>query len=217
MRTFTIPRTCTPRSVAVLQQLARNGSSRLRLTYRSWIADDPSSYAALPRVDIEHGYTESVLHGTNPHSRSGTLLFVSVHRAGTRAADHRVGFAVGYFPRPRSTAREVLFHIVHVHVDPAFRRSRLPHARVSSRVVEELVRAVTVRAHRLFPRATSVVLDVDPSAPCFQIGNPEYMSDRRSQTLLDMYRGAGFEVHAMPHLGPTRRRVERRVTLLNVE
>ena len=191
------------------------------LRRRTFYADDEASYAALPRVPLTHPYTRTVHANANAHSRGGDLVFVSV---GAEGVDDRewahaptdevggVGIAFGYFPRGQRGTKARAFHIVHVYVNPPYRKGTARTSAVSSWVVEQLVASVVARARRLYGADVALTLEVDPNAPCFQLGNAQYMTERRAQALEDMYVGAGFEVVPLPHEGRRRRTVRLRTT-----
>lgn len=191
------------------------------LRRRTFFADAPETYAALPRVRLTHPYTHAVHANANAHSRGGDLVFVSVgsERVEDDAWAHAptdevggVGFAFGYFPRGQRGTKARSFHIVHVHVNPPYRKGAARASTVSSWVVEQLVASVVARARRLYGADVALTLEVDPNAPCFQLGNPQYMTEQRSQALEDMYVGAGFDVVPLPHEGRRRRTVRFRTT-----
>lgn len=190
----------------------------------SSLVNTKEDHETLPLVEFEkdHPYTVHAYEGINgPVSKvSLGTLFCSVVWAGApnvaaaarepQSAPDGVGFGFGYFLRAKRTSNRLLhFHIVHVHVNRPYRRGREGGAHVSSFVVEEFVAAIKHRARTL--GAQQVTITIDKEAPCFQLGNREYMTDKRSQTLESMYTRAGFEVVPMPHEGKRgeyRRRVE---------
>lgn len=196
-------------------------ASRADLWRGVFRAHTPAEHAQLPRVVLRpvHPYTQRAYEGINDAVNRGALgtLFCSVV---WRGADDRVaaarepqrapdgiGFAFGHFVKRRGPGSHAAFHIVHVNVNPPYRRGQGGGAHVSSWIVEELVAAVKHHARSVLG-ATRVTLEVDPLAPCFQLGNTDHMSERRSQTLEDMYTRAGFSVIPMPSAGRHRRRVE---------
>jgi hypothetical protein len=186
------------------------------LRRRTFFANAPETYAALPRVPLTHPYTHAVHANANSHSRGGEVVFVSVGAEGVEEQEWAhaptenvggVGFAFGYFPSGQRGKRARSFHIVHVFVNPPYRKGAARTSTVSSWVVEQLVASVVARARRLYGSGVVLTLEVDPNAPCFQLGNPQYMTEQRSQSLEDMYVGAGFEVVPLPHEGRRRRTV----------
>jgi hypothetical protein len=225
-------RTCGSRNGATVQDNCRSQyrlygllpliESESDLHFRSFPVQDPADFARLPRMRLDHDYTRNVYEGRNVHSRGRTLLAVSIVWAGLEGAAVEaavrdptgerggVGLAFGYFREDRPTRRErqVTFHIVHVYVNPAYRRrSTAKHEGnlISSWIVEKLVAAVRIRARALGAAQVEVV--VDPNAPCFQLGNTQYMTEQRSKALENMYVRAGFEV--VPLLERNRRTVRR--------
>ena len=87
---------------------------------------------------------------------------------------------------------------------------------ISPLIVRALVNAIKSKAKDVptekGKKATEVLIQVDPEAPCFQLGNPQYMNEKRSQTLQNMYTAANFKVVPLIN-GKTRRKVERTIQL----
>jgi len=75
------------------------------------------------------------------------------------------------------------------------------------------VLSVAARARALrasgWRHVRSVRVTIDPNAPCFQLGNAQHMTARRSAELEHMYVNAGFAVVPLAHLGRGRRTVQR--------
>lgn len=186
------------------------------LRRRTFSAAAPEEYAALPRVSLAHPYTHTVYANGNFHSRGGDLVFVSVGAEGVAddAWAHApttevggVGFAFGYFPRGQRGTKARDFYIVHVYVNPPYRKGAARTSSVSAWVVEQLVASVVARARRLYGPDVALTFEIDPNAPCFQLGNAQHMTEQRSQALQGMYVDAGFTVVPLPHEGRTRRTV----------
>lgn len=194
------------------------------LRRKTFVAGTAEEHARFPRVRFHppHPYTQNRYEGNI--QRGAISVFCSIvwsqaEDAATmnpQSLPDGVGFGFGYF-LPRFTRGNVItFNIVHVNVNPPYRRggaTASADTSISSYVVRELVKGITQRARTVHPAARSVLVQVDPDAPCFQLGNPQYMSARRSNALEAMYTGAGFTVVPLPFEGPSRRKVEMTVKL----
>jgi GNAT superfamily N-acetyltransferase len=187
---------------------------------RTFVAGAADEYDALPRVRVAHAFATNVLAGRSEHSRGGELVFVSVGvprddgdapwAARPTEIAGGVGFAFGYFRPERGGGRRhgggSVFHIVHVYVNPPYRKGGVRRAsQVSSWVLRKLVSAVVARARHHHGPGTPVELTIDPNAPCFQLGNPQYLTAARSDALERVYADAGFERVPLPHEGRSRR------------
>ena len=192
------------------------------LKRRSFLAKEEDSFSLLPEIHIDHPYTNRVYTGRNLHTRGKTLLLVSVVWGGVENVDEAamsptlsggVGYAFGWFDAVARSS-PLLFNIVHVFLNPAYRRGEERNTGIAPLIVEQLVSSVLQRGRDNFPsRFTSVRIQVDPNAPCFQLGNSQYMSERKSMSLERMYTDAGFEVVPLPSEGRGRRMVQRTLPL----
>jgi hypothetical protein len=178
----------------------------------------------LPIVDFKppHAYTENKYTGeTLP--RGATTVFCSViWSQAENGAEHRpqnipdgVGFAFGYLSPRLERQKTMICNIVHVYTNPPYRGGKLhgQDVSISSLVVRKFVEGVIFRAKEVNGQVQNVRIQIDPQAPCFQLGNKQYMTEKRSQVLEDMYVGAGFSVIPLPVEGAQRRKVERIVNL----
>ena len=198
-------------------------SSRLDVHRQGFFARTLEEHVNLPNVTFatNHPYTVRAYHGINGavNKISRGTVFCSVvwkdaehpdaAKMNPQMLPDGVGFGFGYFaPHSRTGDRShIHFYIVHVFVNPPFRRGEGGGAHVSSIVVEEFVEAVKYRArHEL--HANKITFTIDPEAKCFQLGNTQYMTERQSQSFEDMYTNAGFEVIPLPSEGRNRRRVQ---------
>lgn len=195
--------------------------ARTDLTRRSFLARTAPEYAALPRVPTpRHPYTATTLEGRNATTRGGTLVFVSVLWSGLgedaegvaaspTTERGAVGFAFGYFGGRKGHGGVRHFNVVHVHVNPAYRKGPPGYAStLSSWALEQLTRSVQQRGRELYGPGVAMVVRIDPNAPCFQMGNAEFMTAPKSQQLEDMYAGAGFSIVPLPAEGARRRTAE---------
>jgi|EP00966_Prymnesium_polylepis_P205814 hypothetical protein len=185
---------------------------------RTFVAKTKEEHRRLPQVDITppHAYTQNKYEGNIPSGATTVFCSVLWSQAEDDAARQPqnipdgVGFAFGYFSPRLDKEKTITFNIVHVYVNPPYRGGKLPGqgVSISSLVVGELVKGVTYRVNEVNGKARNVRIQVDPVAPCFQLGNPQYMNTKRSNVLEDMYAGAGFSVIPLPHEGRQRRKVE---------
>lgn len=186
--------------------------SRAEVRRRSFVAIGEEGFDALPRVRLTHPYTKHIYDGSLVQKKP--VIFVSVVWEGVDDVDAAaqapqerggIGFAFGVLDSAYGT-----FDIVHVNLNRPYRRGGSEAAVMSSWIVRELVAAVMQRVRsggHARMRRSSVTFTVDPIAPCFQLGNAQYMTERQSQGLEDMYAAAGFEVVPLPHEGQRRRTV----------
>lgn len=197
--------------------------SREDLKRRSFLMGHPSMDGGLPNVSsaITHPFTVSAYEGNNFYSKGKVLVFVSILWNGIPDEDidriardptsrGGVGFAFGYFERVRATHKIHIFNIVHVFVNPAYRKGINKKSDVASWVVAELVSGVLYRAKKLYTQG-EILIQIDPNAPCFQLGNTDHMTETKSMNLQEMYAKAGFNVVPLPLEGRRRRTVELRL------
>ena len=82
---------------------------------------------------VTHPYTRSVYENSNVHSRGAEVVFVSVGVAAEGVSEEEwasdptgevggVGFAFGYFPSGQRGKKARDFHVVHVYVNPPYRK-----------------------------------------------------------------------------------------------
>ena len=110
------------------------------LRWRSFVATDPDD-ARLPRLEVSHGYTRSVYRGRHPNVRGRPRLVLAVGAtaapgdgwvADPTATPGGVGVALGYY----DTRALDSFAIVHVHVNPPYRKGPAGASQVSTWVLE---------------------------------------------------------------------------------
>jgi|TARA_B100001094_G_scaffold317653_1_gene360324 hypothetical protein len=185
---------------------------------RTFVAKTKTEHRQLPQVIITppHAYTQNKYEGNIPSGATTVFCSVIWSQAEDGAAlrpqtiPDGVGFAFGYFSPRLEKEKTITFNIVHVYANPPYRGGKL-HAQgvsISSLVVSEFVKGITYRAKEVNREARNVRIQVDPGAPCFQLGNPQYMNAKRSKALENMYVGAGFSVIPLPYEGRQRRKVE---------
>lgn len=182
---------------------------------RTFVAKTKAEHRELPQVNISppHPYTQNKYEGNIPSGATTVFCSVIWSKAENGAAlrpqniPDGVGFAFGYFSPRLEKEKTITFNTVHVYANPPYRGGKLLTG-ISSLIVSEFVKGITYRAKEVNREARYVRIQVDPGAPCFQLGNPQYMNAKRSKVLEDMYVGAGFSVVPLPHEGRQRRKVE---------